>query len=109
MATKDREEERTAASKKPDWSVGTNMKDEVARWDTIKRLWGEGELDLKEWDHIFTRGRPSRTKFAEACAKINPNTFQRYARDDICKCTELGTKPARKKSASTDHKKEKRS
>ena len=66
-------------------------------------------MDLKEWDHIFRRGGPSGTKFAKACAKINPNTFQRYAHDDICKHTELGTKLGRKKSASTDHKKERRS
>ena len=103
MATEGREGERAAASKITDWSVGTKMKDEVARWDKIKRLWEEGRLDLKEWDHILTRGRPSRIKFAKACAKINPNTFQRYTHNDICKRTELGTKLGRKKSASTDH------
>ena len=75
MATKDREEERTAASKKPDWSVGTNMKDEVARWDTIKRLWGEGELDLKEWDHIFTRGCSIQDKVCRGLCKNQPHHF----------------------------------
>ena len=66
-------------------------------------------MDLNVWDHIFTRGCPFRMKFAEACAKINPNIFQGYAHDGICKRTELGTKIGRKKSESTDHKKEKRS
>ena len=79
------------------------MKDHVAIWDKIKRQWEEGELDLKVWDHIFTRGRPSKKKFAKACS-INPSTFKHYAHGDVCKRTKIGTKLGRKKSTSMDRK-----
>ena len=98
-----REGGEASASQRTDWSVGTKMKDHVAMWDKIKRQWEEGELDLKVWDHIFTRGRPSKKKFAKACA-INPSTFKHYAHGDVCKRTKIGTKLGRKKSTSMDRK-----
>ena len=82
------------------------MKDHVAMWDKIKWQWEEEEeeLDVKVWNHIFTRGCPLVMKFAKSCTKIKPNTSKHCAHDDICRRTKIGTKLGRKKFTSTDHK-----
>ena len=78
-----------SASQRTYWSVGTRMKDHVAMWDKIKWQWEEEEeeLDVKVWNHIFTRGCPLVMKFAKSCTKIKPNTSKHCAHDDICRRT----------------------
>ena len=57
---------------------------------------------MKEWGTIlFTRGSPSKRKFAEV-VKINPSTFQNYAHNETSKRTQIGSKLGRNKHNKTE-------
>ena len=86
-----------ANQQRTDWSKDDRMKDAVEEWDNIMRLWKNGELDMDKWGRVFTRGKPSKRKFAAEFKNINPDTFQRYAHDDLTKRRKIGTKLGRNK------------
>ena len=72
-------------------SLDDKMRDAVCVWDEIQTQWDNKQLDKLMWRYIFTRGCPSKRKFAES-RNINPHTFQHYTCSDKSKRRKLGTK-----------------
>ena len=76
------------------------MGEAVKMWDILIKLWKKNDLDMDLWGNkVFTKGVPSKRKFARHVARVNPSTFQHYAHDDVAKRRKIGSKPGRRPKA----------